>query len=78
MQQLPRFLEAASDVLTPTQKAAAKKLVGDSADAAWAARAMPALLVVGRVRRVSADGGRRAAKVHVGLAEAVLPGGRRR
>ena len=41
MQQLPRFLEAASDVLTPTQKAAAKKLVGDSADAAWAARAVP-------------------------------------
>ena len=41
MQQLPRFLAAAKATLTPEQLAAARKLVADSADAAWAARVQP-------------------------------------
>jgi len=41
MQQLPRFLAAAKDVLTSAQLGAAMKLVTDSSDAAWATRALP-------------------------------------
>lgn len=44
MVQLPRFVEAAvkaKGVLSPAQLAAGRKLVADSADAAWAARALP-------------------------------------
>jgi len=41
MQQLPRFLAAASSHMQPAQKAAANRLVADSADAAWATRTLP-------------------------------------
>ena len=40
-QHLPRFLASAKDVLSPAQLAAARKLVGDSADAAWSHRVLP-------------------------------------
>ena len=39
--ELPRFLAAAKATLTPEQLEGARKLVADSADAAWAARVQP-------------------------------------
>ena len=41
MQHFPRFVVAAKGVLTSAQLAAARKLVSDSADAAWAHRVLP-------------------------------------
>ena len=39
--ELPRFLAAAKGTLSAAQQAAARKLVADSADAAWSARVHP-------------------------------------
>ena len=41
MAHLPRFLFAAQAILSPAQLTAARRLVADSADAAWSNRALP-------------------------------------
>ena len=41
MQQLPRFLAAASSLLLPKQRDAIQQLVADSSDSAWASRTQP-------------------------------------
>ena len=41
MQQLPRFLRATTHLLSPAQLVAARRMVSDSADAAWQTRVVP-------------------------------------